>query len=235
LSEPGHAALDPPAGPPLVFVADLHQPTLDADDLHHLARVLRVREGALCTISDGQGRWRAARFAAEPDPVGPIVEVPPPNPPLAIGFALLKGDRTELVVQKLTELGVDRIVPLMTDRTIARPDPARAAKLVERLRRIAREACMQSRRCRFPRIESVTPFDEVVGEPGVALADRAGESPDLSHPFVLVGPEGGWAPRERGMAPHVVGLGRHVLRAETAALAAGALLAALREGRQPES
>lgn len=233
MSDSGQSALDPPPGPPLVFVADLDRPSLDPGDLHHLARVLRVPDGELCTISDGRGRWRAARFGANPDPVGPIVAVPPADPPLTIGFALLKGDRTELVVQKLTELGIDRIVPLMTARTIVRPDPARAAKLAERLRRIAREACMQSRRCRLPEVEAVTSFDEVAGEPGVALTDRAGTPPELSHPFLLVGPEGGWAPPERERVSHVVGLGRHVLRAETAALAAGVLLAALRDGLRP--
>jgi 16S rRNA (uracil1498-N3)-methyltransferase len=227
---PADAESAPPLGLPLVFVEDLEHPRLEPSDHHHLARVLRLRDGTPCTIADGLGRWRAAAFGPAPDPAGPVVAVPQAEPPLTVGFALLKGDRTELVVQKLTELGIDRIVPLVTERTISRPDPARAAKLVERLRRIAREACMQSRRSRLPEVTAVTAFEEVVTEPGVALADPSGGPPTLSHPVLLVGPEGGWAPPERARAAHVVRLGPHVLRAETAAMAGGALLAALRHG-----
>lgn len=227
---PPDAGSGPPLGLPLVFVADLEHPRLEPSDHHHLARVLRLRDGTPCTIADGQGRWRAASFGLAPDPSGPVVTVPPAEPALTVGFALLKGDRTELVVQKLTELGIDRIVPLVTERTIARPDPARATKLVQRLRRIAREACMQSRRARLPEVTAVTGFEELVTGPGVALADPAGGPPTLSHPVLLVGPEGGWAPTERARAACVVGLGPHVLRAETAAMAGGALLVALRHG-----
>jgi 16S rRNA (uracil1498-N3)-methyltransferase len=95
---------------------------------------------------------------------------------------------------------------------------------------VAIEAAMQSRRTWLPTVEEVASFDDLVGRPaGIALADLAGEAPSLDRPFLLVGPEGGWTPHELAGAPKVR-LGPAVYRAETAALAAGIILAALREG-----
>ena len=74
-----------------------------------------------------------------------------PRPKLTIGFALIKGGRPELVVQKLTELGVDAIVPFTAEHSVARWDANRATRHIERLRRVAREAAMQSRQVRIPR------------------------------------------------------------------------------------
>lgn len=216
---------------PLVFVDDLDAPVLTDDDRHHLLRVLRVRPGDPLTLADGAGRWRAARLGREPEPTGPVAEVPVPEPEIAVGFALVKGAKPELVVQKLTELGVDRIVPLRAERSVVRWDGTKATAAVERLRSVARAASMQCHRPRLPVVGEVTDLAAAVALPSVALADRGGAAPSLGRPFVLVGPEGGWSDAERLAADApTMALGDLVLRAETAAITAGALLTALRAG-----
>jgi len=232
------------AGPPAagasgskahVFVADLSLPVLDPGDRHHVERVLRLRAGEVVTASDGAGRWVACRFAGGRD--GPGLEVdgevmaePPAEPSITVAFAPTKGDRPEWAVQKLTELGVDRIVPLLAARSVVRWTADRAAGPVERLRRVAREAAMQSRRAWLPEIEQPTTFPEAAGRAGAALAVPGGDPPSLERTVVLVGPEGGWDADELGLGLPTVGLGPNVLRTETAAVAAATLLAALRSG-----
>ena len=147
-----------------------------------------------------------------------------------MAFALTKGERPEWAVQKLTEAGVDRLVPFVAARSVARWDAGRAAGHGERLRRVAREAAVQSRRLWLPVVEDVAGFAGVAARPGAALAQRGGGPPSLEHPVVLVGPEGGWSDEELAAGLPNVGLGPHVLRAETAAVAAGVLLAAVRAG-----
>ena len=212
------------------FVDDLEDPRLAVADHHHLERVLRLAVGDAVTVSDGRGGWRACRFGAELEPIGPVVVDPAPEPPVSVAFAIVKGDRPEWAVQKLTEVGVDRIIAFTADRSVVRWAGERAERHIERLRRIAREAAMQSRRTRLPVVEGVATFAEVSGRPGAALADGNGRAPCLDHTLVLIGPEGGWSDSERGLdLPHIR-LGETVLRAETAAVAAGVLLTALRPG-----
>lgn len=229
-------ALDPrrpPAGPPLVFVTDLDAPVLADGDAHHLGRVLRVRPGTALTVADGRGAWRPASYGGGSvvGPAGPVVHEPAPEPELTIAFALTKGDKPELVVQKLTELGADRIVAFAAARSVVQWDAAKAARNVARWRAVAREAAMQCRRARLPAVEDVTTFAAVAARPGAALATPDGGPPSLALPMLLVGPEGGWAPDELDASMPRVGLGDHVLRAETAAIAACSVLAALRSRR----
>ena len=214
------------------FVADLDVPALDDGDEHHLLRVLRLASGSDVTAGDGAGRWRACRLTGGPalEMTGPIVGEPRPAPPITLAFALVKGERPELVVQKLTELGVDRIVPFVAGRSVVRWEPGRADRHVERWRTIARQAAMQCRRMWLPEVAPVAGFDSVAAMPGAALADAAGAPPTLDLPVVLVGPEGGWTVDERDSGLPTVALGAHVLRAETAAITAGAILTALRAG-----
>ncbi len=219
-----------------VYVDDVGHPEPGPDDAHHLTRVLRLRAGEVVVAADGQGGWRPCRFTAsggqllEPD--GEVVRCPPPEPPLTVGFAPVKGDRPEWAVQKLTEAGVDRIVVLRTERTVVRWEGERARRQLARLRRVAREAGAQSRRAVLPEVHGVTGLGEVealLAPTPLALAQRGGVPPSLAWPAVAVGPEGGWDPAELAGRP-VVGLGRGVLRTETAAVAAGILLCALRDG-----
>jgi 16S rRNA (uracil1498-N3)-methyltransferase len=220
----------PPVDRPLVFVDDLDAPVLSPDDHHHLRRVLRVRTGAPVTVADGVGRWRRARFHESPEPDSPVYSVEPAQPRLTIAFALVKGARPELVVQKLTELGVDVIVPFVAERSVVRWEPGRDDRHRERLQRVAREAAMQSRRVMRPHVAELATFDDVIGLPGAAAAERHGVAPSLEHPTMLIGPEGGWSDAERRRLVHSVGLGDLVLRAETAAIAGATLLSALRSG-----
>jgi 16S rRNA (uracil1498-N3)-methyltransferase len=215
----------------LVFVDDVEHPELSSQDRHHLERVLRLRKGAVITVSDGFGRHCDVTLDVRLEVEGPIEITPPPASPVAVGFALVKGERPELIVQKLTELGVDRIVPFVAERCVVRWDAAKRDGHLERLRRIAREAAMQSRRDWLPIVEPLGSFAELVSRPGVAMAERGAMAPGAEVALVLVGPEGGWSPTEREANVPTVGLGAHVLRVETAAIAAGVLLTAGRAAR----
>ncbi|MGH9281897.1 MAG: RsmE family RNA methyltransferase, partial [Acidimicrobiales bacterium] len=110
------------------FVADLDAPALDEDDHRHLERVLRLRPGQAVTVSDGDGRWRSCvwRPGGDLEPAGQVEVEPAPAPPVTVGFALTRGDRPEWVVQKLTEVGVDVIVPIRAARSVVRWDEAKA-------------------------------------------------------------------------------------------------------------
>ena len=218
-----------------VFVADLDAPELDEGDRHHLGRVLRLRPGEAVTVSDGAGRWRPCRLRAglglEPD--GPVTEEPRAAPAVTVAFALTKGERPEWVVQKLTEVGVDRIVPVAAARSVVRWEGGKATAQVARLRQVARAAAMQARRAWLPEVGELAGFAEAVerlAPEGVALVHAGGSPPSLDRPAVLVGPEGGWAPAELERSLPMVSLGPTVLRAETAAVAAGLLLCAIRGG-----
>jgi 16S rRNA (uracil1498-N3)-methyltransferase len=211
-----------------VFVADIEAPVLSADDRHHLSRVLRVRDGDVITLSDGRGRWCVARMGRTVAVDGAVHDAPAPRPRITIALALVKGGRPELAVQKLTELGVDRIALFAAERSVVRWDEGRAARQVARLAAVAREAAMQSRRVRLPDVEVRATFDSLIALPGACLAQRGGAAPSLDRATVLVGPEGGWSPDELAASDHRVELSDGVLRSETAAITAGALLCTLR-------
>jgi 16S rRNA (uracil1498-N3)-methyltransferase len=204
---------------------------MSSDDAHHLVRVLRLRSGESVTISDGRGGWRPCRFvggeALEPD--GDVRTEPAPAPSIAVGFGIPKGDRPEWIVQKLTEIGVDRIIPLNTDRGVVRWDADRGARHLVRLRRVAREAASQSRRTWLPVIEDVAEAIDLLKTHGVAAATMGGGPLSLSTPTVLVGPEGGWTERELAGSIISAGLGATVMRVDTATLVAGTILAQHRD------
>ena len=220
----GHPA-DHPG--PFALVADLDAPVLSPDERHHLERVLRCRAGEPIVLGDGRGAWRPARFGPSLELGGEIERADPPTPTIGVAFALVKGAKPDLVVQKLTELGVDHIVPFRAAHSVVQLDAAKAAKAASRWRAVARAAAQQCHRPWLPVVEEVSDLSALLLRDGVALADRNGEPPSLSHSLVLVGPEGGWAAAEleeaaRGHVPRVA-LGPHVLRAETASLTVGAL------------
>ncbi len=213
---------------PLVFVDDLHDPVLSDDDVHHFERVLRVATGDPIVVGDGSGGWRLARFDRRPQPESDVNATDGSRRRVTVGFTPVKGERPEWFVQKLTELGVDEIVPLLTERSVVRWDETRAAKAHERMSKVAREACLQSRRLRLPVIRSLTTFVEgVEGSPGVVLADPEGRAPTPSDQVIFVGPEGGFSDRERSTAP-LVALPGHILRAETAAMVAATIACGFR-------
>jgi len=217
-----------------VFVDDLELPVVGDDDRHHLARVLRLRDGEPVTISDGEGRWRPCRWTGSGvEPIGDSTTTPT-SVETTVAFGVTKGDKPELVVQKLTELGVMRIVPFVASRSVSRWDENKADRNLERLRRVVREAAMQSRRCTIPVVDPLhASTAEVVRRfvGRVALAEPDGDEPTASTEVLVIGPEGGFSPDELAIAPHVA-LPGGILRAETAAIAAGVVLARLHGGRR---
>jgi len=235
----------------MVYVADLDRPVPADDDAHHLIRVLRLRPGEPVVAGDGQGGWRVCRYRGTPrgsdgGPVpellevdGPVTVVPRSAPEVTVGFVPAKGDRPEWVVQKLTEAGVDRIGVLRSVRAVVRWDGDRGVRSVDRLRRVAREAASQCRSPWLPELVGVLDLAglaQLVAPAPLALAHPGGDPPSVAMPALAVGPEGGWDDSELAPAGFpVVGLGPGILRAETAAVASGLLLCALRNGLVSEA
>jgi 16S rRNA (uracil1498-N3)-methyltransferase len=212
-----------------VLVDNVEQPELRAPDRHHVERVLRLRPGTEITVGNGVGAWRVVRLASTLDPVGPVLHVPAETHPISIGLALTKGDKPELAVQKLTELGVDRIILFPSARSVVRWDGARIEANMERLRRVVESAVCQCRRAWSPTVTNLASYSSAVLLTGVALAAADGEKYDPDcHRVILVGPEGGWSPEELAVSVPRVVLGPHILRAETAALAAASVATSTR-------
>jgi 16S rRNA (uracil1498-N3)-methyltransferase len=231
MSERFHIASPPTAG----------RARLDGDEARHLVKVLRAKVGEAVTLFDGSGlSWPArvlviGRGAVELE-VGPASSSPPVRrPAVTLAVALPKGERQKWLVEKLTELGVERLVPLLTERGVAEP----TAAAIERLKRGVIEACKQSGRDRLMAIGTpATVAETVASKPAAAVgivADPAGEPlaasgwREVKEVIGLVGPEGGFAPAELAAAAAAgwprVAIGSYVLRIETAAVALAARLA----------
>jgi 16S rRNA (uracil1498-N3)-methyltransferase len=242
---PTGALAGPPGGStPHLLVHDVSAPRPDGPAWHHLTRVLRTRVGSSVTVTDGAGRWRscvvsslgssAGSSPGSLEPAGEVAFVPRPEPGITVAFALTKGDKPELVVQKLTELGIDRIVPFRAARSVVRWDAAKVESAQRRFRKVARSAVEQARSCWLPELHPLTDVG-TLAEWGAARADRGGDPPSLARCVLAVGPEGGWDDHERELLPTAVGLGPHVLRAETAALTAGTVMCSIRSGLVAEN
>ncbi len=214
---------------PHVFVESLDSIEVSEADMAHLSKSLRMRDGDPLTVSDGQGRWRSATFASDGllSATSDIVTVTQPTAPATVAFSLTKNSKPEWVIQKLTELGVSNIVVLRSERTVVRWDDEKVDKARARWNRIIIEAAMQSHQARLPTIEGVLDAATWLESSGAAISHFGG--PLLidvadSVRSVAIGPEGGWSDSEIEIASSIVSLGNTVLRAETAAVAAGALL-----------
>jgi 16S rRNA (uracil1498-N3)-methyltransferase len=210
-----------------VIVADVEDPVLGDDAIHHLARVLRLRRGEPVTVTDGAGRWRPGVFTDDGvDAVGAIVDEPRPDPPIAVAVAPPKGDRLDWLVAKCTEVGVDQLVLVDAERSVVRWPPDRVPRQIERLERIAAEAAMQSRRVWLPEI--CAPVRAVDVLPRFAAAEPGGRALAAGDTAIAIGPEGGWSPAELRAAASTVSLAANVLRVETAAVAATVLMVSVR-------
>ena len=213
---------------------------LVGDEARHLARVMRCTVGDEVVVFDGSGTsWRARVASIGRDEVmldmGEAVTASRlTRVPLTLAVALPKGERQKWLVEKLTELGVERLVPLATVRGVAEATPA----AVERLSRGVVEACKQCGRDGLMQIGGPKGVAEVVGGTGggavLLVADRDGvpleEIVTAGNLVVaLVGPEGGFTAEELATVEAAggrrVSLGPHVLRVETAAIALAARLA----------
>lgn len=202
-----------------VVVDDLGSPSLSVQDEHHLARVLRLRDGELVTVTDGAGSWRPCRYTGGAlQPAGTIATVPRRPVPVVIGVAIPKRDKPEWIVQKLTELGADRIVFLHAERSVVRWDADRALKHLARARNAALEALHQCRAVWLPTIEGPAPAAAFL--PLAAAADPSGRAPAADDRVFAIGPEGGWTADELELASDRVCLPGAILRVETAAITA---------------
>ncbi|MDG9711688.1 16S rRNA (uracil(1498)-N(3))-methyltransferase [Streptomyces sp. DH10] len=224
---------------------------LDGPEGRHAVSVKRLRAGEDVVLTDGAGRWADGvvldtegkdRLIVRLDPV---TEEPPEQPRVTVVQALPKGDRGELAVETMTEVGVDAIVPWAAARCITQWKGERGAKALGKWRATAREAGKQSRRVRFPEVaEAATTkqvaallaeaqFAAVLHESGNSPLATA-ELPSSGEIVLVVGPEGGVAPEELALfaqaGAEAFRLGRSVLRTSTAGTAAAAVLLA-RTGR----
>jgi 16S rRNA (uracil1498-N3)-methyltransferase len=237
---------------PKQFAPDGAMIVLEAEEARHLRDVLRLNRGDEVFVFDGEGReFRCVIESSgrEGATLKIVDEVEPERPEsllqLTLAIALLKGEKFDLVVQKATELGVQRIVPVVTKRADVRlRDDDDEIRRVARWRRIAQEACKQSGRARVPEIDRVVAFASFIervpsdaGEWRVMFAERGGDGlvekiknlqAQPGAVTALIGSEGGWTDEEIKLAQDtgwsVVTLGGRTLRAETAAIAVTALL-----------
>jgi len=221
--------------------------TLDGTAAGHVARVLRLRSGDGVVLFNGDGWEYQGRIAAlrsgTVDVELQAKDTGAPDSPLSVTLmqGVARGERMDLVIQKATELGVARIVPVLAARSVVRLDGRQAERKLEHWRGVAISACEQSGRSRLPVIEAPVSLEEALAlaplpccrftlSPGAAtpLAALAHGTSSVS---LLIGPEGGLTETEVGLAGGAGfeprSLGPRILRTETAALAALAVLQAV--------
>ena len=220
---------------------------ITGEDAAHISRSLRMREGERLTVCDGTSDHSCVIRMLSPDAVYLRVEdsrptVSEPNVRVTLYQGYPKGDKLETVMQKAVELGVGAVVPVVTSRSVARPDDKSAKKRLERWQRISLEAAKQSGRGRVPEIGELCDFRAMLsrvhshglfiycyengGQPLSRLL--AGSPSDIG---LFIGPEGGISAGEAdaldasGAFPAT--LGSRILRTETAPVAALAVIMAL--------
>ena len=214
---------------------------LERGDAHYLRRVLRLAPGAELEVFDGEGGAYRARLSGEGDVLmlGARRVAPESGARVQLAFAMARGERCDLVVQKATELGVARLSPFAAARSVVRLEGDRASERVRRWSRIAAEAARQSGRLDVPQVDAPAPLEGVLahvaaGTRVVALYEGGGEpladvvEPGAPAHLVFVGPEGGFAPEEVDAlvtaGARLATVGPRILRFETAAIVAVALV-----------
>ena len=222
---------------------------LSPEDARHAAAVLRLKPGQHVEIVRDGVLWDAEIIASDSREVTvrPVAALPSREPSLSVTLfqGLPKADKMDLIVQKTTELGICRIVPVVMNRCVVRPDPKDMARKLERWQKIAREAGKQSGRCVIPEIAEPVALSRLPEYPGlpekniVLWEEAAGAGPlsfRESHPSlsslgILIGPEGGIEKEEVSVLQKAgfvsLTLGKRILRTETAGLAALAALMCL--------
>lgn len=216
---------------------------LDGDEARHALRVMRLRAGDSCTVFDGLGRAAEATIVSTEGSSLLTLEPStflPQSPAIAkitLCQSIPKGGNMDLIVRKAVEMGVNRIIPLVTERTIVRLAPKEAEAKAQKWRRTALEACKQCGQNTLPAVETPLPFREFIAAfkgPGVnlhaALTPEArslrsvleeARADGVREASLLVGPEGDFTPEENAAAKAhsfvPVSFGPIVLRVETAA------------------
>lgn len=222
---------------------------LSPEDTHHALRVLRLRAGDEVEIFLSGGRWKATLDETDRDRIRltDLTSLPSTEAGLRITLfqGLPKAEKMEWIVQKATELGVDRIIPVRMNRCIVRLDDKDAGKKTDRWQKIAREACKQSGRCLVPEVSLPVSLNEAIpmlkslqasavpweDADSLGPSGFAASHPGLSSLGIVIGPEGGIEPaeirqlEEAGCLP--LTLGPRIMRTETAGLAAVSALMAL--------
>jgi 16S rRNA (uracil1498-N3)-methyltransferase len=238
--------------PPSAFTPELDGVTLASDEARHLRDVLRLKAGDEVYVFDGAGTeflCQVGESRRDSAQLKVIREAEPARPEstlqLTLAVALLKGEKFDLVVQKATELGVARVVPVITKHADIRlRDESDATKRVARWQRIALEAAKQSGRAVVPEVHGPVAFASLIhslagggAKSGILFSERNGQTLSeatkksagkVSSLTALVGSEGGWADEEldtaRDAGWDIVTLGGRTLRAETAAIAVAVLI-----------
>ena len=219
--------------------------TLGNEETKHLCDVLRLREGAEVYVFDGFGsefRCKIALIEKRETKLDILEKVAPKSPEsrlkLTLGVALLKGEKFDLIVQKSCELGVFKIVPLLTKRADVKIKDAREGKKkLERWQKIALEAAKQSGRAKLMRIDAPVLFEKFIeSSNGIKILFSEGngesfenaEAENVSEITAVIGSEGGWENAEieaaRAKNFQITTLGGRILRAETAVIVVAALL-----------
>ncbi|MDH4081370.1 MAG: 16S rRNA (uracil(1498)-N(3))-methyltransferase [Nitrospira sp.] len=237
---------------PVFFVPSecISQQTISAtgDVLVHLRDSLRIKVGEIVLFGDGAGRRYCTEVTAVTNQaltsriLETITQPAPKAPALILGQALLKGEKMDWVIQKATELGVSKIVPIKSQHSVVQLKADRVDHQLARWRRIVLEAAQQSEQWHVPKIAQPRSLSELLANHATSttllmLAERdEGKSlqtvglPQGTNGSVLalVGPEGGWSKEEKEVAQQAgvetITLGQHILRSETAAMATISIL-----------
>ena len=223
---------------------DLHTAAtlcVEGDEAHHCLRVMRMRVGDACEVFDGAGnaaRGRVISAGGGSMTLGELEHLPPMPPvaELTLALAVPKGSNMDLIVQKAVELGVSRIIPLITERTIVRLNPKEAAAKTEKWRRTALEACKQCGVNTLPSVEQPQSLSQLLqradlpalklicaitptAQPMRHVLETA-RSTGHHSALILIGPEGDFSPAEYAAADAAgilpISLGPIILRVETA-------------------
>ncbi|MBD3427256.1 MAG: 16S rRNA (uracil(1498)-N(3))-methyltransferase [Candidatus Omnitrophica bacterium] len=217
---------------------------IDGEEAHHILDVMRMQDGDNVTVFDGTGNEYSGFIENSDRAAGRltvrIVRTDKPSarrmPRVTLAQAIPKKSKMDYIVEKATELGVNRIIPLVTKRTIVRPDDRRRAKKVDRWKKLAVEAAKQCGRTDVPEIEQITQFSDMVSRMDqydlVLFASLRDDTIPLRQSLegfkngdilVFIGPEGDFTPEEAEMACagncRFVSLGDRVLKSDTAGLA----------------
>ncbi len=218
---------------------------LKDEEFFHSARVMRRKPGDLIGLTDGCGLCATAviRDIGKDMLVVDILHArhqPPPETRLTVAISLLKSaDRFDFFLEKSAELGVSSVVPMVSSRTVSRPQGTKGQRKVERWRQVMLAALRQSKRCWLPQISEPRPFSDILGLPdfderfiAYECADGTGGIPAFQGQKILiaVGGEGGFSRDEFDKARHAgfqsLSFGSSILRAETAGMFAVALVRA---------
>jgi 16S rRNA (uracil1498-N3)-methyltransferase len=218
----------------------------DAGQLHHLKDVLRLKTGGKVVICDNDGKTYDGVIDGidRKQVIFKVIEsksVPGSKTKLTIACAIPKGDRMDDIIDQLTQLGVERIIPMMTERVIVKLNNTRKESRLKRWKTIAQNAAQQSQRNSIPHIEPVTEIANVLSDSGnfdlKIIPHLGGETIHIRDLFnneqpekilILIGPEGDFTPQEvelalgAGFIP--VSLGDTILRVATAATAVASFL-----------